>query len=782
MSKLFWKYAALLVALVGISLIINAAVDMYYAYGESRSSLIAVQREKANGAAAIIEQFVKEIEGQVGWVTGILPLGSELEQRRLEFFRLLRQAPAVTEVSYVDGDGREQLKVSRLAMDALASGADLSQEPKFVEAKAKKRYVSPVYFRNESEPHLTLAIAGTRRSTGVTIAEVNLIFIWDVISRIRVGKAGLAYVVDERGLLIAHPDKSIVLRKTDLSGLPHIASALLKLRDAGTDVPAVSRDRLGHEVLTAFAPVVSLGWLVFVELPLSEAMEPVYGTLNRSLLILGLSLLLAALAGLWLAQRMVIPIRALAKGAVRIGTGDLDYRIEIKSGDEVQTLAERFNDMGGQLKASYATLEQRVADRTRDLSQALEQLHVLVGVSQAVNSTLELQAVLDAILANACRLADAGAGAIYTYDSTSEEFALVATYGMTADQIETMRAARFRLGDNSPVGLSAVQRNVVEIPDLGAEPESYWRGALVKAGLRALLAVPLLREDRIIGTLVVRRQRSGSFGKDVIDLMQPFASQSALAIQNARLFREIEDKSRELVIASQHKSQFLANMSHELRTPLNAILGYTELMQDGIYGDLPDKAAGVLGRVQSNGKHLLGLINQVLDLSKIEAGQLRLNLAEYSIASTVQTVMAATESLATEKKLALRSELAKDLPRGIGDEQRIAQVLLNLVGNAIKFTEQGEVRIQAGAFAGRYEVAVVDTGPGIPPEELSRIFEEFHQVDNSNTKVKGGTGLGLAIAKRIIEMHGGRIWVESSVGKGATFRFELPVKAEQAAA
>ena len=261
--------------------------------------------------------------------------------------------------------------------------------------------------------------------------------------------------------------------------------------------------------------------------------------------------------------------------------------------------------------------------------------------------------------------------------------------------------------------------------------------------------------------------------------MQSFASQSALAIQNARLFQEIEDKSRQLELASQHKSQFLANMSHELRTPLNAILGYTELMQDGLYGELPAKTTEVLDRVQKNGKHLLGLINDVLDLAKIEAGQLVLGIEGYSMQDVVQTVVSATESLAAAKKLPLKVEFSKDMPQGQGDERRIAQVLLNLVGNAIKFTDVGEVRIAAKAVDGKFRVAVVDTGPGIPDAEQARIFHEFHQVDSSNTKKKGGTGLGLAISKRVVELHGGRIWVELEVGKGSTFQFELPIRVEQ---
>jgi signal transduction histidine kinase len=778
---LFRKYAAFLVTLVCGSLLINGFIEMYYSYGESRQALSAVQREKAVGAATLIEQFMKEIEGQVGWATGFLPMGSGLEQRRLDFLRLLRQAPAITEVSYLDTDGREQIKTSRLAMDTLASGADLSKEHKFVDAKAKKRYLSPVYFRKESEPYLTLAIAGTGRSAGVTVAEVNLKFIWDLVSRIQVGKAGVAYVVDERGLLIAHPDIGFVLRKTDLSKTPHVALALSKLRqDATIQVPAISRDHAGREVLTAFAPIGTLGWLVFVDLPLSEALQPVYDSLRRTVIVLALGLAFAILAGIWLAQRMVVPIRALARGAARIGSGDLDHRIDMQSGDEVEALAESFNEMGSRLKDSYATLEQKVTDRTRELSQALDQLRALVGVGQTINSTLELQAVLAAILPHACRLADAsGGGAIYTFDEATEEFSLAATHGMSAELIEKIRKAHLKLHDNSPVAQCALRRSVIEVSDVGAGPSWVLREVLLGVNVRALLAVPLLREERIIGALIVRRDHSGAFEQSIIDLMQSFASQSALAIQNARLFQEVEDKSRQLEVASQHKSQFLANMSHELRTPLNAILGYTELMQDGLYGELPTKTKEVLERVQANGKHLLGLINDVLDLSKIEAGQLVLSAEYYSMKNVVQMVFLATESLAAAKQLGLKTEVSDTMPLGYGDERRITQVLLNLVSNAIKFTDAGEVCIAAHATNDMFSVSVVDTGPGIAAADQGRLFREFHQVDSSNTKKKGGTGLGLAIAKRIVELHGGRIWVDSELGAGSTFSFELPIRVEQ---
>jgi signal transduction histidine kinase len=396
-----------------------------------------------------------------------------------------------------------------------------------------------------------------------------------------------------------------------------------------------------------------------------------------------------------------------------------------------------------------------------------------------LNSTLELQSVLAAILAHACRLANATGGAIYTFDEATEDFSLAATHGMSPDLIETIRAAHVNLRDNSPVTQSMRRRSVIQLSDLNAAPAGSMREALLLADVRALLAVPLLRDERIIGALIVRRAHAGTFEPNIVDLMQSFASQSALAIQNARLFQELEDKSRLLAVASQHKSQFLANMSHELRTPLNAILGYSELMHDGLYGELPAKMNEVVERVQANGKHLLNLINDVLDLSKIEAGQLVLSMDLYSMKNVVQMVVSAMEPLAAAKKLSLKTELSDDMPIGEGDERRITQVLLNLVGNAIKFTDAGEVSIVARAGNGVFSLAVVDTGPGIPKQAQARLFHEFYQVDSSNTKEKGGTGLGLAIARRIVELHGGRIWVEAELGKGSIFRFELPIHSEQ---
>jgi signal transduction histidine kinase len=375
------------------------------------------------------------------------------------------------------------------------------------------------------------------------------------------------------------------------------------------------------------------------------------------------------------------------------------------------------------------------------------------------------------------QLSDTEAGAIYVYDDEQQQFRLRATQGESQELIDAIVEREDDLGDTS-IGEAAQTRAPVQVANLSQEPHSPIMDIILAAGFRAALVVPLLRPDRVLGALVVRRRQPGEFPKATVDLLQTFAAQSVLAIQNARLFSEIEEKSRQLAAASQHKSQFLANMSHELRTPLNAILGYTELIIDQIYGDVPDKMRDVLDRVQSNGRHLLGLINDVLELSKIEAGRLTLTPASYSLADVMHSVVSVVESLAAEKRLALNLDVPPNLPIGRGDERRITQVLLNLVGNAIKFTDKGEVAIAASAMNGSFNIAVRDTGPGISPADQVKIFEEFQQADNSTTKSKGGTGLGLAIAKRIIEMHGGHILVESKLGAGSTFTVSLPVKAQ----
>jgi GAF domain-containing protein len=472
---------------------------------------------------------------------------------------------------------------------------------------------------------------------------------------------------------------------------------------------------------------------------------------------------------------LAVPI---LKGDDLLGVLGIYHLEEVRPFTDKQiALLETFADQAA-IAIDNVRLLDALRHRTDELGRSVSELRALGEVSQAVNSTLDLETVLSTIVAKAVQLSGTEAGAIYGYDEQACEFRLRATYGMEQGLIDALTQRHIGLDDPNVVSALA-QREPTQIADLRKEAPSELNDIIVRAGYRARMVAPLMRGEEIVGTLVVRRRTPGEFAKNTVDLIRTFAAQSALAIQNARLFHEIQDKSRQLEEASQHKSQFLANMSHELRPPLNAILGYTELMADGAYGEPSEKMLGILKRLEANGKHLLGLINDVLDLSKIEAGQLVLELSDYSIQDIAQTVRSTLEPLAADKKLGFKVEVAPQLPPGRGDGRRLTQVLINLVGNAIKFTDTGEIAIKAEAHNGLFHVSVRDTGPGISSADQVRLFQEFQQADNAITRRKGGTGLGLAISKRIIEMHGGRIWVESHPGQGSTFTFTLPVIVER---
>jgi signal transduction histidine kinase len=418
--------------------------------------------------------------------------------------------------------------------------------------------------------------------------------------------------------------------------------------------------------------------------------------------------------------------------------------------------------------------------RTEELSDALEQQTATADVLKVISrSTFDLKSVLQTLVESAAKLCDADKATITRQIQNS--FFRAEAFGFSQEFVDLMRSRPVDPDRSTITGRALLGKSIVHVHDITADPEYSWDDALRVGQFRTILGVPMLREDEPVGVLTLTRSEVRHFTDKQIELVQTFADQAAIAIENVRLFEEIQDKSRQVAEASKHKSQFLANMSHELRTPLNAILGYTELILDGIYGEAPDKMRTVMERVQSNGKHLLGLINDVLDLSKIEAGQLVLSIQDYSIKDVVHGVYSAVEPLASGKKLAFKIDVPPNLPPARGDDRRLTQVLLNLVGNAIKFTDVGEVAVKAAASNGAYTISVRDTGPGIAEADQAKIFDEFQQADSTQTKAKGGTGLGLSIAKRIIEMHGGKLWVESSLGAGSTFSFTVPLRVEHQA-
>jgi signal transduction histidine kinase/ActR/RegA family two-component response regulator len=615
------KYVVVIVGLVSTVLIVGGAMEAYFSYQDKKATLVRVQSDQAETAAVRIEDFIREIVTAIAWTarSAYLPPDEAPSQRYLDYLWLLRQTPSITEAMHLDAAGRETLLVSRLARHVVGSGADHSQDPRFLAAQAGARYFGPVYFRRESEPYMTIALPLKGPDAGVAVAEVNLKFFWGVISQMQIGRAGYAYVVDSGGVLIAHPDISLVLQKTTMGALPQVRAALAaapRPAGGGGSEATVGTDLDGRMVLTAHAAIAPVGWHVFVEQPVREAFSPLYAAIRRTGILLVVGVALSTVASLLLARRLLRPIQTLQQGAARIRAGSLDERISLRTGDELEALAEEFNRTAAELQESYASLERKVQERTADLSEAL---------------------------------------------------------------------------------------------------------------------------------------------------------------------RALQEKTQQLEVAGRHKSIFLANMSHEFRTPMHAIIGCSEILLDASLPVTAQEREQFLRDILAGGRHLLALINDVLDLSRVEAGRLDLKIEQTPARDVLDVVHGAMRPLAAKKRIQLDLECADGLGLVPMDAMRMRQTLVNLVGNALKFTPEGG-RVWVRAFPSQPEgglrIEVEDTGPGIPAEEQERIFAEFQQAPVAHAAGRPeGAGLGLTLARRFVEMHGGRLWVESEVGRGSRFILTLPAAA-----
>jgi signal transduction histidine kinase len=612
-SRLSTKYTLALAILLTGALIASDAIHGYFAYSESQRALVRIQRAEARAAAARITSFLDEVERQIGSVAaGPRPAGQPgADQRQTDYLRLVRLQPAIGEIAYLDPSGREQLRVSLAGSTVLGSGDDYSTASAFVVASSGRIYRGPIYFRWGSEPFMTIALPDVALDGGATVAEINLTLIWDIVSQLTIGEHGYAYVADARGQLIAHPHLSLVLRQTDVSHLLPVQGWLAR-QPGDVGEPTIAPDLSGQSMLSVAEAVQSTGWLVVTNQPVGEALEPLTVVLWRTALLVLLGVSLALVASVLLARRLVAPILVLQQTAARIGAGALDQRMEVRTGDELEMLADEFNRMGAQLRASHADLERKVEDRTREL---------------------------------------------------------------------------------------------------------------------------------------------------------------------AAVVRALEEKSGELEIASRHKTEFLANMSHELRTPLNAIIGFAEILIDRPAAAHDERETRYLTNILIAGRHLLALINEILDVAKIEAGRVDLEIRRFSLADAIESSVIWIQERAARRRTSVTLDVDPLVGMVEADERKIKQVLVNLLSNAVKFTpERGQVEVRAWRADGEARVSVRDTGIGIEPADRERIFAAFEQATRAMPAGTEGTGLGLAISRRFVELHGGRIWVESVLGTGSTFTFAIPLR------
>ncbi|WP_022720274.1 adenylate/guanylate cyclase domain-containing protein [Rhodopseudomonas sp. B29] len=562
---LFAKYVVSLVGLVVFVLAVNGALEIWFSYRQSRTALLGAMAEKADTTARRIEQAMTDLERQISWVTRASV--ATLDKRRDDYTALMQQVPAITQLVLVDGAGQEALRLTRTGI-AIGSGQDLSKDPQIARAIERGSSFGRAYLRDR-RPYMTIAVAHSGRDPAVTLAEIDLRFLSQFVGDARISKIGTAYVVDSSGLVVASSGSAAVLGD-DRAALPQVAAALKNGHAEGG-----GRDADGNAVLAAADAVPRLGWAVLFEQPRSQAFAPVEDVLIRTVLLIGFGLVVATIAGMVLARRMLVPIEALHAGAKRLGAGDFGQRIEVRTGDELQELADQFNSMAGQLQETYAGLESKVEARTRDLERSIAELKALEEVGRAVAASLDPAAVLPTIADRALDITRADAVLIYGYDAASKCFTLSEAHGISA----TAGAAYAAIAaDGSILGDAAEAGEPVVIGRLADAPDHPLKQLALSAGFAAVLVVPLVDQQSTLGALVVLRKSEGDFPANLVALMRTFAHQAVLALRNARLFHEVDNKGRELAAAHATVQQ----QAHKLQQQTDQLRDWNKSLEDRV--------------------------------------------------------------------------------------------------------------------------------------------------------------------------------------------------------
>jgi len=972
-GRLVRNYFFIFVTLIAGGMILSGLTEIYFRSYETREQIGVLQAETANAALAKIAQYILTIEGQMKSTS----LSQQIAERgfapanQFELMKLLYVAPAISEAAAIDRDGVPRLHLSRFRAILPNEETDYAKSAAFLQARQGATFFGPVYFVRGSEPYVTMAVPIEEfpgSVIGVLQAEVNLSYIWDIVRDIQVGKAGYAYIVARSGDVIAHPNISMVLQRHKAGHLEQVKSALRPAPNIQKPESIVTQGLNGDEVLSSYAYLPNLDWAVIVERPLAEAYEPLYASLLRTYTLVTIGLGIALLATVYVARRVVRPLEALRRGVEKIGKGDLNYHLEIKTGDDIEVLAEQFNKMVGEIKNSYQSLEDKVQQRTRELAalfdvaatatqsldldpilqevaekitdifgldstriylldrqqeefrvraasgynpegfiqrvfarrqgivakaaeageplifedvqndpryaemshssaakgvgyrffaavpikvkgkslgaiacngrlarrlteqelrlmssmadqigpaidninlfeqlrektaalettnhelvEALEQQTEIAQVLQVMaSSPTELRTVLATIHNNALRLCEADSGVTFVFDG--EQFRIsVPTDNISSDTLAYLRDLPIRPGPETPLRRAGLELRPIHTADIFADPRFSPPDIYRREGVCAVVAAPMLKENKLVGAIVLTRREARPFTEGQINLLTTFANQAAIALDNVHLFQELKDRTQELARYNEEikmaneklkeldrlKSSFVSNVSHELRTPLTAIESLADNLLDGVTGPMTAKQATYMVGIKESTERLERLINDLLDLSVIEAGKAALKPTSFSMMRLLREVRDSLKPMAEEKQITVEIGSTNGHSMAWADRDKVTQVLTNLIGNAVKFTPTlGKVSMEVNSTKDAWlQVSITDTGPGIPPEEATKIFDEFYQMSQPGRDKSKGVGLGLAISKKLVEMHGGKIQVESVVGRGSSFSFTIP--------
>jgi signal transduction histidine kinase len=782
-QRLLWTGLVFL----GAALLVNTIAGSLYTRRQIQGAAVQLQTEVASRAAHQVARVMNRKIERLKDLAASLSLSERSVEQQTKLALLLVKADSVlTGVTVLDATGRELFDISDRRVSASVL-RNRSGEIYFRTAMKGEAYISPVYRAAKGEPYVRLAVpilSDSGDPRGVIAAESNLTVLWQIITDLKFSENGNIYLVDGDGNVIAQRGVPLMLNGVSLRDHFKVRQFLGRPREPDSKAGEEGTDQMGRRVLATYASVDGLGWAVVLTAPVDVALADLGVMLRYAILLLFVGVGVGSLLIIWVSRKITAPIRELHRGVEIIRHGNLEHRVDIKTGDEIETLATEFNAMAEELENSYGTLEQRVERRTRDLA-------ALYDVTKTVNQSLDLESVLEEVIQKVTDIFHFNSTRIYLTDFRTGDLRLQASYATHPNGDAKVRF--FRRGEGI-IGHVAETGEPMIFEDLRNDPR-YQKLSSSKntrqTGNAFLAIFPITAKFKTVGAILCNGHKPRRLTAGEIQLISSMAGQIGVAVENARLYSETKHKStelesanRDMLAAYRAKGDFLAAMSHELRTPLNVIIGNADLCKDGFFGDLSAKQREALEKVLRYSRILLKLINDVLTLTRIEAKKMSLDLSTFDVRDVIEQVQDYVEQLNQKHRVDISWAVPAKLPPLTTDALKLEEILQNLIGNAYKFTPTGSIEIRARdlPLERRVEFAVADSGIGISQENLEKIFDEFHQLKDAHTGNYSGVGLGLSIVKKYLELMLGEIRVESTPGIGSTFTFTLPYSLLEAVA